>query len=300
MINTSWKHIRRSPYQALTAVLIMTITFFVATILVVLAYASSSVLKYYETRPQVIAYLKKDVPTEDISAFQNKLEADTRIEDVRFVSKEQALQIYKDATANNPLLSEFVSPKVFPASIEFSVKDLSFAQPLIGELENEGVVEEVAFTASLGSNQNLSQVVERLTSISQYIRVGGGIILTFLLLSSLLVLLVITGMRIASRREEIEILQLIGATPTFIRGPFLLEGMFYGLMGATVGWLFAFLLTLYLSPSLVSFFQGIPFLPKDMLGILQLFGIILGGQIILASALGTLGSFIALKRYLKI
>ncbi|OGY09829.1 MAG: hypothetical protein A2700_01630 [Candidatus Blackburnbacteria bacterium RIFCSPHIGHO2_01_FULL_44_64] len=278
----------------------MTITFFVATILVVLAYASSSVLKYYETRPQVIAYLKKDVPTEDISAFQNKLEADTRIEDVRFVSKEQALQIYKDATANNPLLSEFVSPKVFPASIEFSVKDLSFAQPLIGELENEGVVEEVAFTASLGSNQNLSQVVERLTSISQYIRVGGGIILTFLLLSSLLVLLVITGMRIASRREEIEILQLIGATPTFIRGPFLLEGMFYGLMGATVGWLFAFLLTLYLSPSLVSFFQGIPFLPKDMLGILQLFGIILGGQIILASALGTLGSFIALKRYLKI
>ena len=71
-------------------------------------------------------------------------------------------------------------------------------------------------------------------------------------------------------------------------------------MGATVGWLFAFLLTLYLSPSLVSFFQGIPFLPKDMLGILQLFGIILGGQIILASALGTLGSFIALKRYLKI
>ena len=300
MINTSWKHIRRSPYQALTAVLIMTITFFVATILVVLAYASSSVLKYYETRPQVIAYLKKDVPTEDISAFQNKLEADTRIEDVRFVSKEQALQIYKDATANNPLLSEFVSPKVFPASIEFSVKDLNFAQPLIGELENEGVVEEVAFTASLGSNQNLSQVVERLTSISQYIRVGGGIILTFLLLSSLLVLLVITGMRIASRREEIEILQLIGATPTFIRGPFLLEGMFYGLMGATVGWLFAFLLTLYLSPSLVSFFQGIPFLPKDMLGILQLFGIILGGQIILASALGTLGSFIALKRYLKI
>src|SRR3989338_5815529 len=300
MINTSWKHIRRSPYQALTAVLIMTITFFVATILVVLAYASSSVLKYYETRPQVIAYLKKDVPTEDISAFQNKLEADTRIEDVRFVSKEQALQIYKDATANNPLLSEFVSPKVFPASIEFSVKDLSFAQPLIGELENEGVVEEGAFTASLGSNQNLSQVVERLTSISQYIRVGGGIILTFLLLSSLLVLLVITGMRIASRREEIEILQLIGATPTFIRGPFLLEGMFYGLMGATVGWLFAFLLTLYLSPSLVSFFQGIPFLPTDMLGILQLFGIILGGQIILASALGTLDSFIALKRYLKI
>ena len=177
---------------------------------------------------------------------------------------------------------------------------MNFAQPLIGELENEGVVEEVAFTASLGSNQNLSQVVERLTSISQYIRVGGGIILTFLLLSSLLVLLVITGMRIASRREEIEILQLIGATPTFIRGPFLLEGMFYGLMGATVGWLFAFLLTLYLSPSLVSFFQGIPFLPKDMLGILQLFGIILGGQIILASALGTLGSFIALKRYLKI
>jgi len=300
MINTAMKHMRRSPYQALTAILIMTITFFVASILIILAYASSNTLSYYETKPQLIAYFKKDAKQEDISQVKEKLENDSRVENIKFVSQDQALEIYKELTSNSPNISEIVSPKILPPSYEFSVKDLSFTPDLIKEMQANPAIEEVAFTASLGSNQNLSEVVQRLTNISRYIRIGGGIALTFLLLSSLLVLLVIIGMRISSRRDEIEILQLIGATPGFIRGPFILEAISYTVIGSAIGWLLALLLTIYLSPSLVSFFENVPFLPKDILSLLGLFGVVLAGQTLLALILGMAGGFVAIRRYLKI
>ncbi|MBI2268155.1 MAG: FtsX-like permease family protein [Candidatus Blackburnbacteria bacterium] len=299
-MHTAWKHIRRSPYQALTAVFIMTLTFFVATVLVVLAYGTSTVLRYYETRPQVIAYLKADVTPSDVSSLQVKLESDSRVEGVKYVSKEQALDIYKQATSSNPLLAEFVSPKIFPASLEFSVRDLAFAQEVISQLGEEATIEEVAFTANLGDSKNLNQVVERLSSVANYVRIGGAVVLGFLLASSFLVLLIIIGMRISSRREEIEILQLIGATSGFIRSPFILEGMFYVVVGSVVGWLLTLLLTLYVSPSLISFFQGVPFLPQDLFSLLELFGVVLAGEFLLAIILGALGSLIAIKRYLKI
>lgn len=299
-MKTAWKHIRRSPYQALTAVSIMTLTFFVATMLVVLGYATTSLLKYFETRPQLIAYLKKDASSEETAALQTKLASDVRVEGVKIVSKEEALEIYREATANNPLLAEFVSPKVFPASVEFSVKDLSFVQQLVEEVGQDPTVEEIAFTASLGDSQNLSQVIERLVRFSNYIRVGGGAFVGFLIATSLLVLLVIISMRISARREEIEILQLIGATPGFIRTPFLIEGMLYGVVGAFTGWLLALLLTLYISPSLINFFKDIPFLPTDIMALLGLFGVVIAGEVVLAALLGTVGSLFAIKRYLKI
>ncbi len=299
MINTAAKHIRRAPYQALTAMLIMAMTFFVATLLVVLAYSTSTLLKHYETSPQVIAYLKANATSEQITTLESSLKSDNRVKNVNFVTREQAMNIYKQATAGNPLLSQYISPNVFPASLEFSIKDLNFAQGLIDEVAKDSVIDEVAFTASLGSSQNLSRVVERLTRISNYIRVGGAAALSFLLLSSLLVLLVIIGMRIASRRDEIGILQLIGATPGFIRGPFILEGIFYSTAGALTGWLLGFLTVLYASPAFASFFADIPFLPKDIFDLLTLLGAILGGELLLAIFLGTIGSLVAIRRYLK-
>lgn len=299
-MQTAWKHIRRTPYQALAAVSIMTITFFVATILVGLAYGLSSLLGYYETRPQVIAYLKNDATVDQVSLLQRKLESDSRVENVKYVSKEKALSIYKEATAGNPLLSAFVSPKVFPASLEFSLANLTFAQEVIEQIKKEAAVEEVAFTASLGGSKDLNQVVQRLNRISTYIRVGGGAMFLFLLVSSLLVLLVIISMRISARREEIEILQLLGATGAFIKIPFILEGMFYSIVGALAGWLLAFLLTLYLLPTFAAFFQNVPFLPTDVFALLGLFGAILAGQLSIAAILGASGSFVAIQRYLKI
>lgn len=152
-LKTALGNIRRSPFQALAATFVLTLTFFVATIVSVLGYSSSQLLSYFATRPQVIAFLKDSATTDQIAALQHQLEADSRVREVRYVSKEEALSIYKNATSDNPLLGQLVSPSIFPASLEFSVKDLSFAQSIIDQVKSESIVDSVGFTAALGENQ---------------------------------------------------------------------------------------------------------------------------------------------------
>lgn len=299
-LKTAKRQIRRSPYQALSAMLIMTLTFFVATVLAILAYASNETVRYFETRPQVIAFLKNEVSVDQISQLQRDLQSDIRIKQVKYVTKEQALEIYRDATQDKPVLSQLISPKIFPASLEFSVTDLQYAQDVIGEIQKKEAVSQVLFTASVGGIKSIETVINNLKTITKFIRVGGLVIVSFLILSSLLILLVILGMRISSKRDEIEILQLIGATSGFIRMPFMLEGVFYAVVGAFFGWILATLSVLYALPTVTGYFKDIPVLPLDIKGLLLLFGIILGGEFLMSVLLGLLGSFIALKRYLKI
>ncbi|MBU0998413.1 permease-like cell division protein FtsX [Patescibacteria group bacterium] len=296
---TALGYIKRSPFQALAAIFVLTLTFFVTTVLAVLVYSSGNILKYFETRPQIIAFLKDGITPEQISALQNRLTSDEKIKDVRYVSKEEALSIYKTATEDNPLLSELVSPTIFPASLEFSVTNLNFAQEVIDEVKKEGIVGQVGFTASLGGEKTLQDVVSRLKNIIFYIRVGGIGFVAILGASSFLTLLVIISMRINSRKTEVEILDLIGATPGFIKSPIIFEALIYSFFGVFLGWVFAYILWLYLTPNILSYFGEIPILPKGILNLSIMFGIILGAELIIGSLLAFSGSILAVSRARK-
>jgi len=295
-IKSAWDHIRRSPFQALAAGLILSITFFVITILCLLVYSSSAALKYFETRPQVIAFLKDDASFEEITSLKNRLEEDARVKQLKSVSKEEALEIYKKVTSDNPLLSELVSPSIFPASLEFSLVDLSHAQNIIEEIKSEKIVDQVGFTASLGGEKTLSDVVTRLRNFTWYVRVGGGAFAALLASTSFLVLTIIIGLRMSARRGEIEILDLIGATPGFVRSPIILEAFIYVVIGVFVGWTLALILVLYSTPTLISYFGEIPILPRDTLELIYLFGAILFLEFLVGVFLALAGSIIALSR----
>jgi len=116
-LKTAWGYIRRSPFQALAVSFVLTLTFFVSTVVYVLVYSSSKMLTYFETRPQIIAFIKSDVKDTEIADLQHRLEEDAQIRDVKYVSKEEALSIYQEATSDNPLLGQLVSPSIFPASL---------------------------------------------------------------------------------------------------------------------------------------------------------------------------------------
>jgi cell division transport system permease protein len=296
---TAIEAIKRSPFQAVSAIFVLALTFFVATTVSVLVYASNKSISYFETRPQIISFIKNETSNDAITALQNKLALDTRVKDVKYVPKEQALEIYKKATEDNPLLAELVSPSIFPASLEFSVTDLKLAEEVINEIKNEAIVEQVGFTANIGGEKSLGDVVGRLKTISYYLRVGGIVFVGALALTSFLVLLVIISMRMTTRKGEIEILSLIGATPAFIRSPIVLEGVFYSLIGVITGWTLSFIFWLYVSPSLLSYFGTIPVLPKEPLSFFLLFAAILGSEIIIGFAIAITGSLIAVKRSLK-
>lgn len=299
-LKTALGYIRRSPFQALSAIFVLSLTFFVASLVAVVGNSSSKLLVYFETRPQIIAFIKDGSTESDVAGLRGRLSANPKVKDLKYVSKEDALAIYKNATSDNPLLGQLVSPSIFPASLEFSITDLSYAQELIDNLKNESVVDSVGYTAKVGGQTSLKDVVARLQTITTYIRWGGGAFTVILALASFIVLLITITMRIVSRKEEIEILSLIGATQSFIRKPIVIEAVFYAVAGVLVGWVLAFIAVLYSAPTLVSYFGEIPILPRDITGILSLFGIILGFEIICGLLIAFVGSALAISRAKKV
>lgn len=302
-LRTALKHIRRSPYQAIAAILLLSYTFFIISIVSFHAYAFQLTLGYLERQPQILAFLKSDAENSDVLALQNKLKEDPRVTgEVKYVSNDEAFEILK-GVVDNPLITELVPREVLSPSLEFSVTDLSFAKELISELKKNKAIEDVAFTGSVGGESAISSAIERLEGTIRYIRTLGLIFVGFLVPTAILTLIVIIGMRIAARREEIDTLRLIGATPWFIRAPFILEGIVYGVIGAFIGFFSGFLWILYSVPSIREyshFFGGIPIIPQNLNSTLLLLGSLLSGELLFAVLLGTLGSFIALLRYLRL
>lgn len=298
-IKTSWQYMRRSPFQALAAISILALTFFVSTLIVVLVYGSNQLIINFETRPQIIAFIKKDASEEQIKTLEDKIKSNSKVKQVSLVSKEQAVEIYKDATSDNPLLGELVSPSIFPASLEFSVIDLAYAQEVIDSVSGEEIVENVGFTASVGGADSLGDVITRLKSITYYIRVGGISVAGVLGITSFLVLMVVISMRIQSRKAEIETLSLIGATKGFIRTPIMFEAINYAILGAILGWILAVVVVLYATPSLLAYFDQIPVIPRESGQFFGLLGIILAGELLISLFIALFGSMIAIMRAFK-
>lgn len=285
-LRTAWQHIRRSPYQALAAVAVMTLTFFVAAIFIFIASGSEAILHWFETRPQVTGFFKDEVTMTQVDSLKDKLNQTGKIREIKYVSKEEALAIYREQNKDDPLLLEMVTANILPASLEVATTDLSALGEVAQIMKGASEIDEVIFN---------EDIVSSLSDWTAAIRKIGLALIIALSLFSLTIILIIIGMKIALRRKAIEILRLIGASPGYIRMPFLLEGMFYGVVGAFVAWLIAVVLLLYSTPFLVSFLAGIPLLPVPPVFLaLVLLALLTGGLVI-----GFLGSLIALRRYLR-
>ncbi len=298
-LKTGLTYVRRAPYQAISVVLVMAVTFFVATMIGLLVYGSTKLLVYFETRPQIIAFLKADATETQIGALQDTYKTDNRVRELKLVSKEDAFNLYKNATSNNPLLGELVSPSIFPASLELSVSDLSYADTIVSELKTKDGVDSVGFTASVGGQDQLSAVINRLKDITKSVRIAGVGAVAVLLVTSFLVLLVVMSMRISMRKNEIESLRMLGATGAFIRNPILVEATIYAILGVLSGWFAASLVIMYTSPKLLSYFGTIEVLPHSLQGLLTILGVILGVELIIGIIIAFFGAVAAVSRSLR-
>lgn len=282
------RNIRRSPFQAIAASMVMFFTFFVMLMFFILAAGSEQILKFYEGKPQVIAFFKDGTVSEDVKAIQNALTNEGRVTDTKYVSKEDALKIYQNFSKDEPLMLELVTASILPASLEISTKTPEDLSPIAEILKREPVVDDVIFP---------KDVVEQLTNATRTIRWVGGATVIFLTLFSTLIILMVTGFKIRLKRQEIEIMRLMGASNSFIRAPFILEGIFYGVVGAILAWIFTLITLWYFSPWIQTFLgQDLRLLPINPLFMLALLGI----ELIIAIIVGGLGSIGAVRRYLKI
>jgi cell division transport system permease protein len=285
-IKNSWKNIRRSPYQAFAAIMIMTLTFLTISFFTFLLLGSSKIVSFFESKPQVTAFFKNEAKQADIDSLRNSLKGNDRIASVKFVSKEEALNIYKEQNKNDPLLLDLVTADILPSSLEISAVKIEDLTEISETLKTSPIVQEVIFQ---------KDVVATLTSWTSALRTIGIVLVVVLSLVSVFIMVTIIGIKISQRKEDIEIMKLIGATSWHIRWPFIYEGIFYGVAGAFIGWVFSSAVLLYATPFLSSFLKGIPIFPVPYL----FFAALLGIEILIAIILGAFSSFMAVLRYLK-
>src|SRR3989338_2504723 len=127
-IKSSLRNIRRSPYQALAAVLIMMLTFLTISFFTFLLSGSARVINFFESKPQVTAFFKNETKQSDINALEAQVKNTGKVSSVRFVSKQEALKIYREQNKDDPLLLDLVTADILPASLEisaFKISDLS-------------------------------------------------------------------------------------------------------------------------------------------------------------------------------
>ncbi len=285
-VTTSWKHIRRNPYQALTAICIMMLTVLAISIFAFIVFGSSVIIKYFESKPQVTAFFKDEAQQSEIDSLKESLESKGTIASVRFVSKKEALKIYKEQNKDDPLLLDLVTEDILPSSLEISTTNIEDLGVVSDTLKGSSIVSEVVYQ---------KDVVATLGQWTNAIRVIGVTLIVVLSLVSVFIMMTVIGFKVSQKKEEIEIMRLLSATNWYIRWPFVFEGIFYGVIGTFLGWLIASAGLLYASGYLASFLKGIPLLPISPLFLLAL----LAGELVIAVLLGVLASSLAVLRYLK-
>ncbi len=286
-LKNTWHHIRRSPFQSLAALTTMTTNFILLTFFLLLLIGISSTLKYFESKPEITIFLNDDVQEEVLKEFKSEISSQPGVKNLKHISKEEALSIYQEQNKDSPLLLEMVTSSILPASLEISAntpQDLdAIAQSLIGK---EKYIDELVYQRDL---------VQSIIKWSNIIKKAGLSLIISISLVSFFVVLVIIGMKITLKKQEIGVVRLLGGSKFYVKKPFLIEGAFYGFFGSLIGWSIAFLITLYFKNSIDQFFGEISFLPQNY----QTHLLILGSQLLFGTLLGLFGSWLAVKRHLK-
>lgn len=298
-MNTAFKNIRRSPYQALAAIIVTSLTLFVIAIFAIVSFASENILNDFETKPQIIAYLKDDHTQEQSNQLINILSAEPIIKTVEYISKDQALEIYKQSVDNDPLLLGtvtdlgLVTADILPASIEISVdspKNFDQAVSLLNQSDIISITpqgqKEIDFPRD---------IVDELSKWTKAIRTSGIILISVLSLTSILTIMIIISLKVSSRRPEINTLKLIGAHNKFILRPYLLEGLIYGAISAFISWIMTYIAVLYSTPFLAPRLSGIITFPIPFLTMIAIFLAL----IVFSTILVSISSFWAVARFLK-
>ena len=209
----------REKFLVLSNIAVMTVTFVILGFFFGTAVGMQTAIKRLEEQAQVTLFFEDKYPESEILALKSRFEADERILNVRYISKEQAFQIFTDINKDEPILLEAVSKDILPASLEIRAQRLSDLSSLATEFESLEGVEEVKF---------FRDVIERFRYWANVIYiVGGGLVLIFLGLSFAIVMSTLR-VTIDSNGDEIEIMMLVGATDDYVKGQLLFQGLFFG------------------------------------------------------------------------
>jgi len=269
---------------------IIAISMLIFSTFTLLAYNLTNFLKIWEDKIEVIAYLKRGTPSGEVEPLLDKTRLLEGVEVVRYVSPYDAMAFMETKLGRQKNLLQGIQPTVLPHSFEIQLKkeyrNSTKIKEVVTHLKKIPQFEEIQYGQEWVETFSVLVHILRLT---QWI-LGGLLLIAIVFITSNTLQLTIS-----SRREEIEVMQWVGASPAFIRVPFYMEGLIQGLLGGGLAILFLFLvhqgLFLNLTPSVQAWLAKIPvlFLPLE-----TIVWILLGGMV-----LGFFGSSVASMRVLK-
>jgi cell division transport system permease protein len=231
-------------------------------------------------------FMKVGATKKQVQVIENELKADPQVKSYKYLSQQDAYNIFKKDFADQPALVESTKPSDLPESFRVAPLRAELTQPLADAYENQPSVDTVITAA---------QQIKRLLTATRWIRVAFISMSSVLLASSLF--LIVNTIRLATfaRRREIEVMKLVGASNWFVRVPFMAEGLVQGAFGAGFAfglvWALKIIIANLLSNqhSLLSTFRVTS---ADALGI----GILV---LIIGAGIGVIGSIVGLRRFLE-
>ncbi len=290
VIRRTFQNMMGNLFPNLITIGIIAISMLIFSTFTLLAFNLTNFLKIWEDKIEVIAYLKRGTPTSEVEPLLKKTRLLEGVEVVRYVSPYDAMAFMETKLGRQKNLLEGIQPAVLPPSFEIQMKkeyrNSTKMKEVVTQLKKIPQFEEIQYGQEWVETFSVLVHILRLT---QWI-LGGLLLIAIVFITSNTLQLTI-----ASRREEIEVMHWVGASPGFIRVPFYLEGLIQGLLGGGLAILFLFLLHqglfLNIPPSMQTWLAKIPvlFLPPETIA-----WILLGGMV-----LGFFGSIVASMRVLK-
>ena len=285
----------RNLSTTLGSIVTIFLSLFIIGVFLVGAIVVDNIVKSVENEVSITAYVKDEATEEQITAVQEYIRSLEGVATVSFTTKEQALEDFRNMSSNADIVNE-LGGNPLPASINVELSDPQLVQQVADKIETYGPFGEIADEENPGDSLKYGQrTVERLFSVTNYLRYIGIALIALLVFIALVFINNTIRLAIMARRKEIAIMRLVGASNGFIRGPFLMEGALHAVIGAALGIGCIELLRRLALPKLQS---SLAFLPIEVSN--EMFMMIYLILLVAGLVIGLIGSALAMRRYLKV
>jgi len=217
----------RNRWLSFAATLIMTMTLLIITTFVVLTLVIGKTTDSIRERMDISVYFKDSASVEQIVDIQRQLAARSDVKAVQYISKEEALERFRDQQQGKKI-SEFINPEENPLPRSLEIKatqpeDLDDINQFINQEKFTNAIHNISY-------QQNKKIIDRLIAVTSFIKEVGWLMSIVFVLISILVVMNTIRLTIFTRKDEIEIMRLVGANDAFVRIPFVIEGLLYGIL----------------------------------------------------------------------
>lgn len=284
----------RNAWLSTATIAIMTLTLMVFSGLLIFNVVTKTIIESIENKIDISVYFKSTTSEDDILRIKSTLQSLPEVKSVEYISKDQALKIFKEKHSNDQTISEAISQlneNPLLASLNIKARNPNEYSVIAGYLNNDSIQ---PFIKNVSYAQN-ADVINRLNKIINTAKKGGWALTLFMSFIAILITFNTIRLAIYSNRESINIMRLVGGSNFFIRGPFLVEGVLYGIISAVVSLLLIAPIIYFISP------YANVVVPELYLWnyFLSNFVLLLIYQILFGVGIGLVSSFIAIGRHLK-